>query len=138
MSKIYIIDTNVLMRYLLKDDLGQFLVVEPYFMNMDNALYLPIQTLCEAVWIMKKKLKLPNDYIVQILEGLLSKSNINFDIEVVNFAIPFLKENGDFADGVIAYHTQKFDNTILLTFDKKLQKLCTHFEISHIPLTKEK
>lgn len=137
MNEIYIIDTNVLMRYLLKDDDEQFLIAKSYLINTNIQLYLPTQTICEMVWILKKKLKFPNHYISQILEGILSQSNIDFDKEIIDFALPFLKENGDFADGVIAYHTQAFDNVSLLTFDKKLQKICTYFRISHIPLKKE-
>lgn len=125
---IYVVDTNVLMRYLLKDDIHQFDSVEPYFINAEHRLYLPIQTLCETVWIMKKVIKLPNKHIAQVIEGLLSQPNIVFDKEVVDFALPFLKENGDFADGVIAYHATSPSKT-LLTFDKKLQRLCQKFDV---------
>lgn len=108
-------------------------MVEPYFMNANHQLYLPIQTLCEAVWIMKKKLKIPNAHIVQVLEGILSQPNIIFDNDVVDFAMAFLKENGDFADGVIAYQAT-LSSRSLLTFDKKLQNLCQKFDIHHIAL----
>ncbi|STZ56434.1 Predicted nucleic-acid-binding protein, contains PIN domain [Moraxella lacunata] len=134
MTDIYIIDTNVLMRYLLKDDDEQFLIAKSYLTSPSIQLYLPIQAICEMVWIMKKKLKFPSSYIVQILEGILSQPNIDFDKEIIDFAMPFLKQNGDFADGVIAYCTSQIHQSTLLTFDKKLHKICQKFNVLHIPL----
>lgn len=134
MSVLYVIDTNVLMRYLLKDDNEQFLIAQSYLTNANYKLYLPIQTLCKMVWILKKKLKFPNAYIVQILEGILYKTNIDFDKQMVEFAILFVRENGDFADGIIAYCAKKSNSSTLLTFDKKLQKLCQKFNVAYIPL----
>ncbi|STZ08121.1 Uncharacterised protein [Moraxella caprae] len=89
MTDIYIIDTNVLMRYLLQDDDNQFVIAKSYLTNPNYQLYLPIQTLCEMVWIMKKKLKFPNAYIVKVLKGILAQSHIDFDKEVVNFSMEF-------------------------------------------------
>lgn len=42
MNMVYIIDTNVLMRYLLKDDDEQFLIAKSYLTNPSIQLYLPI------------------------------------------------------------------------------------------------
>lgn len=136
MNMVNVIDTNVLMRYLLKDDDEQFLIAKSYLTNPSIQLYLPIQAICEMVWVMKKKLKFPNAYIVKVLKGILAQSHIDFDKEVVNFSMEFLENNGDFADGVIAYSTTKFQHSHLLTFDKKLHKLCQKFDIAHIPLNK--
>lgn len=36
---MFIVDTNVLMRYLLKDDDRQFLIAQSYFLNEQQSLF---------------------------------------------------------------------------------------------------
>lgn len=83
---------------------------------------------------MQKKEKIERESIIAILEVLFAQPNIYFDDELVDFAMQFLKNGGDFADGVIANYVNTFSNSKLLTFDKKLHKLCEKFYIQYIEL----
>lgn len=51
MSNVFVIDTNVLLRFLHDDDKEQHELVTPYFLNANNQLIIPIQALCETVWV---------------------------------------------------------------------------------------
>lgn len=126
----YIVDTNVLLRYLLKDDEWQYAIAEPYFISKQHQLYLPIHSLCEVVWLMKNKLKVPRQVIIDILLDLTSSSNVSTEQQSFEQGITFLKNGGDFADGVIANATQYIKNSILLTFDKNSSKVA---DKSNIP-----
>lgn len=126
---IYIVDTNVLLRFLLADDPIQSPIACSYFVNRENTLIIDTVVLCEAVWVMKKRSKLKNQKIVQILQGLTIEPHIKLDKEKFNQGIKFLQNGGDFADGIITYQATKFDNAKLLTFDKKAKKIASEYGI---------
>lgn len=126
----YIVDTNVLLRYLLKDDEWQYAIAEPYFISKQHQLYLPIHSLCEVVWLMKNKLKVPRQVIIDILLDLTSSSNVSTEQQIFDKGMMFLKNGGDFADGVIASFTQTIENSVFLTFDKNLSKVADKLNIA--------
>lgn len=126
---IYIVDTNVLLRFLLADDPIQSPIARSYFVNRENTLIIDTVVLCEVVWVMKKRSKLKNQKIVQILQGLTIEPHIKLDKEKFNQGIKFLQDGGDFADGIIAYQTQNFSNAKWLTFDKDGKKLAKRIGI---------
>lgn len=128
--KTYIVDTNFLLRFLLRDDPIQSPIAHRYFADTNNELILSMVTLCEAVWVMKKRIKLRNPVIVTVLQGLAKQSHIKFDRTVFEMGIAFLQAGGDFADGVIAYQVSQFDQSSLLTFDKEAQKIAKNLIIA--------
>lgn len=125
----YVVDTNVLLRYLLKDNENQYMIVEPYFTSKSHRLYLPIHTLCEVVWFMKHRLKTPRAIIVDTLLGLTSSSHVITEQQSFDRGMAFLKSGGDFADGVIADFACHLDNALLLTFDKNSSKIANKLNI---------
>ena len=131
---IFIIDTNVLLRFILNDDAKQHAKVRKYFISNELLLYLPIMTLCETIWVIKDKMKIPRQSVIQILTALVEQNNILTANEAFDYGMKFLKSGGDFADGVIAYQTQCHDNAILLTFDKKSHKIAKQLNISVLEL----
>ncbi|MBE9578763.1 MULTISPECIES: type II toxin-antitoxin system VapC family toxin [Moraxella] len=123
MIKTVIVDTNVLVRYLLNDDARQNAIANQYLDNNQITCVLPIMTFCEIDWVLRKKIKIPRTEIVEFLERLTQKPNVIFDKSLFEIGLYFLKNGGDFADGVIAYQTQNFDDAKWLTFDKNGKKL---------------
>lgn len=130
MKNHYIVDTNVLMRYLLKDDELQYQAVAPYFLSNTHILVIPIHVLCETVWLLTKSMKLKKELVLGIIISLIELENVLVDKTLVQAGIEFMKLGGDFADGIIAYETNKYDNAYLLTFDKKAQKIAKSLQIS--------
>lgn len=127
---IFIIDTNVLLRFILNDDAKQHAKVKKYFISNELFLYLPIMTVCETIWVIKDKMKIPQQSVIQILTALVEQDNILTATETFNYGMKFLKSGGDFADGVIAYQAQCHDNATLLTFDKKAQKIAKQLDMN--------
>ena len=121
--KKLIIDTNVLLRYLLADDDEQSPVAKQYFLSSKHLIVIPILTFCEAVWVMKKSIKIADSLIANILQDLVMQDNVIYDKDAFDQGIYFLQANGDFADGVIAHQVSQFKDASLLTFDKKAQKI---------------
>ncbi len=130
MKRHYIVDTNVLMRYLLKDDELQYQLVAPYFLSNEYVLVIPIHVLCETVWLLTKSMKLKKELVLGIILSLTELDNVLVDESLVQAGVEFMKLGGDFADGIIAYETNKYDNSYLLTFDKKAYKIAKALQIS--------
>lgn len=131
MKQIFVVDTNVLLRYFHTDDVEQTKLVEPYFENTNNELVITTEVLCELYWVLKKTIKVDNVVILTIIQTLVNLPNIRItNLPAVQFALKFLISNGDFADGMIAYQATQFNNAKLLTFDKKAKKIADDFGIS--------
>lgn len=127
MKQIFIVDTNVLVRYFYSDDKKQTELVTPYFESHDCHLVITSETLCELVWVLKKKMKVDNVVILSIILTLINLPSITItNLSAVKFALKFLEFNGDFADGIIAYQATQFDEAILLSFDKKAKNIAHH------------
>lgn len=129
---IFIIDTNVLLRFILNDDAKQHAKVKKYFISNELFLYLPIMTVCETIWVIKDKMKIPRQSVIQILTALVEQDNILTATEAFDYGMKFLKSGGDFADGVIAYQVSQYENVSLLTFDKKAQSIARQLNIACI------
>ena len=130
MTKIIIIDTNILVRYALKDDERQSLIAHHYINNAEYRCIIPIQVFCELDWVLRKKVKAQRSDVVSFFENLSHRSNVSLDKEPFDVGMYFLKNGGDFADGVIAYQTQVHDDAKWLTFDKTAQKIAKNLMIN--------
>ncbi|OOR87215.1 hypothetical protein B0181_10875 [Moraxella caviae] len=127
----YVIDTNVLLRYLLRDDERQYQLAKPYFISKQHNLYLPIHVLCEAVWFIKHRLKVPRCAIAALLTDLVASDNVITEKNSFDQGIAFLQNGGDFADGVIADFVCHLEDAVLLTFDKNASKIADKFNITN-------
>ncbi|OOR87212.1 hypothetical protein B0181_10860 [Moraxella caviae] len=130
MKQVFVVDTNVLLRYFHSDDKQQTQLVTPYFENPNHQLVITSEVLCELYWVLKKTMKVDNMVILSIMLTLLNLPNIHIvNAPAVKFALNFLQANGDFADGIIAYQATQFDKARLLTFDKKAQKIAQNHNV---------
>lgn len=135
----YLVDTNVILRFLLADDERQSPIAQAYFLNQNYRLLITTIAFCEVVWVMKKRVKIPNAKIVQLLTSLVANNRVVYDKMAFDNGIAFLSKGGDFADGVIAhsiknhYHIfgQNFDNVTFITFDKNASQLATDFNLAN-------
>lgn len=129
MTKTVVIDTNVIVRYLLNDNAQQNAIATQYLDNSEITCVLPVMTFCEIDWVLRKKIKIPRLDVINFFERLIKKPNVVFDKPLFEIGLYFLKNGGDFADGVIAYQTQNFSNAKWLTFDKDGRKLAKRIGI---------
>jgi predicted nucleic-acid-binding protein len=120
------LDTNVLVRYLTKDDLPQWQIADRLINDIVAAseiCFINNIVLCELVWVIKSAYKLSREEIVGILEKILQGSAFDFeDRKAALWAVQQMKAgNADFADYLIGKINQQAGCKETATFDAKLK-----------------
>ncbi|WP_253306280.1 type II toxin-antitoxin system VapC family toxin [unidentified bacterial endosymbiont] len=112
------VDTNVVLRYLLADDLKQATTARKVMQEaVLIAIALPV--LCEVVWNLSRGYKLAGKEIADAITVLIEADNVEVDRGAVDAGLTMLRASGDFADGVIAYESLALGGEVFATFDKK-------------------
>lgn len=122
------LDTNVLVRYLVQDDLEQWRLADDYIKRAkveNETCFINNIVLCELVWVLKTSYKLSRDEIIGILETILRTDAFDFeDREAAKKSIQQMKlGKADFSDYLINQINQQAGCAETVTFDAKLQKL---------------
>ncbi|PLP59352.1 VapC toxin family PIN domain ribonuclease [Mesorhizobium loti] len=115
-------DTNVLLRAAARDDEFQASAAEAA-LNAADLIALPLSTLCELVWVLRRGYKKPAQEIAQSLRALIGSEKIETNRLAVEAGLALLEAGGDFADGVIAYEGRQLGGDVFVTFDKDAAKL---------------
>ncbi len=116
------VDTNVLLRYLLKDDDTQAEKSRRVFERAECILITDI-VLVEAVWtLIGRRYRATRDDIIAVVEKLLQEPNVRFeDDEVIWSALQAYRETeANFADALIVHKAHK-----TAAFDDELQTVYT-------------
>lgn len=117
------LDTNVLVRYLVRDNEAQFQVacrvIDGAAEGEGVSISLPVLLECE--WVLRSRYKFKKDKLVALFDALLSKTDIGFDDEmVVEAALKGWKDSAaDFADCLIVAAYLKAGCASVATFDRK-------------------
>lgn len=119
-----LIDTNVLLRYLLHDDEKMFQMSTQII--EDGAFTLP-EILAEVVYVLRNVYKFERNDIAKSLMQILDDIEIEPN-EVVIYAVKiFADTNLDFVDCIILAHHKVF-GTEIFSFDKKLNNQCKRID----------
>lgn len=103
------IDTNVLLRYLLKDDARQFQKAAQLILGQQKVLVTDV-VLVETIWTLRgKKYQLNKDELVAVIQSLFQEPNIRFEggqavwVALTDYrnAKPVKGKEADFADALI-------------------------------------
>jgi predicted nucleic-acid-binding protein len=116
------IDTNVLVRYLVKDDPAQ----APLAVAVMNALtpaepgWLGLAALAETVWVLSRTYRLNRDAIIAILAKLLASRDLVLEQRALVQAafLRFRSGKAQFADCLIAASARAAGCTRTVTFDR--------------------
>jgi predicted nucleic-acid-binding protein len=113
------IDTNVVIRFLTKDDQGQFHKATQAMEAGD--IFVPTTVLLESEWVLRSAYHFPANRIVGALRGLAGLPGVTFEEPaLVAQALDWMADGMDFAD---ALHLGKAGGCeAFLTFDRKLAK----------------
>jgi predicted nucleic-acid-binding protein len=122
------LDTNVLVRYLVRDDPAQLATAKALLercVSEGQSLFLPISVIVELEWVLRSAFGFGKDEIVQTLTDLLSSIELSFQDEpAVEVALLlYRKGSADFADCVHIALAAQAGEQPLWTFDKKAAKL---------------
>jgi predicted nucleic-acid-binding protein len=117
------LDTNVIVRFLMKDDAKQAAAATKAFAEFTTAApgFVCREVLVELVWVLQKIYRLPRTDIADAIEGLLSAREIVVEsADQVAVAVDRLRKGGaGFADQMIALAGQGAGCQATVTFDRK-------------------
>ena len=120
------LDTNVLVRYLVQDDLEQWKSAAEYIKRVKangETCFINNIVLCELVWVLGTSYKFSRDEIINVLEKILRTSIFDFkDKSAAWSAIQRMKQGkADFSDYLIGRLNQAAGCTETASFDIKLK-----------------
>lgn len=125
-QKVYLIDTNVVLRYLLGDH-AEFSPRAKAFMadlseGTKNAEILDV-VIVECVDVMEKYYEIPKSEIMEKLSGILNFSGIvNHDrSEILEALLKYENSNIDIVDCILA--TRSSPEKVVISFDRDMEKL---------------
>ena len=107
------VDTNVLLRYLLRDDEAQAERSRRVFERDERILITDI-VLAEAVWtLIGRRYRATKADVIAVVEKLLEEPNVRFeDDDVIWSALQAYREtDADFADALIVHKAMKTTST---------------------------
>lgn len=124
-----LLDTNIVLRYLLNDVPEQFAVAEHVFAELRTSELTAIlleSVLAECVYVLKLHYKVPKVELVEILDNVLRYPGIvNTDKPSLREALKLYAANNiDFVDCMLVAKA-RIGNLELITFDQGLKKLNT-------------
>ena len=115
-----IFDANMILRYLLNDNVEMSETAEKYI-NTER-VNVTIEVIAEVVYVLKGVYKLERKDITHTLKDFLNLVDSQ-EKDVLNLALDtYLNHNLDFIDSVL-FSYNKNKNLEIATFDKKLLKL---------------
>jgi predicted nucleic-acid-binding protein len=117
-----IVDTNILVRAVVRDDEGQARAAAALLKEAE-IIAVPLPCLCEFVWVLRRVYGLRQDDIAAALEALLDAGNVAVNRPAADAGLAILKAGGDFADGLIAYEGAWLGGDTFVSFDKKAVSL---------------
>lgn len=122
------VDTNVLVRFLVRDDEAQFDKARKLIKREANAgqsVLISLLVLLETEWVLRSRYSLTKTEIIGAISALLDTTEIQFEDETnVEQALFIWKNNtADFADCLIGAHNHRLGCRATATFDTKAIKL---------------
>lgn len=122
------IDTNVLVRFLVQDDLDQFEKARKLIKREVAAgrrVLINQLVLMETEWVLHSRYSVPKNKIIEALSGLLEAVDVQLvDEAAIEEALYMWKDsNADFADCLIAAKNRRMGCRATATFDAKAAKL---------------
>jgi predicted nucleic-acid-binding protein len=124
------VDTNVLVRFLVKDDQAQFEKARKLIgraASSGNPVLVSMLVLLETEWVLRSRYEFPKSQIVGALSALLDTAEVAFEDESgVEAALYMFKDSpAEFADCLIGAHNVSLGCSATATFDSKASRLET-------------
>jgi predicted nucleic-acid-binding protein len=122
------LDTNVLVRWLLDDDVKQSAMAEALMSDAlarNEALFVPTTVALELEWVLRSRYQLDKLVVLKTFGALLETQGLHFENEsLLEQSLDFYKHSAaDFADCLHAGACAAAGQTPLLTFDRSASKL---------------
>jgi len=121
------LDTNVIVRFLVRDDEKQAQVVYARFKQAESAreaLFVPLLVVLETIWVLESAYAKSRKEILDSFDELKSMPILEFEKDQVlqSWLSEGSKSNADLSDLLIALAAQSCGCSGGITFDKKASK----------------
>lgn len=117
------IDTNVLIRYIIRDDPRQTQSATAFIESLtrDRQGFVTLVAIAELGWVLNRSYKLDRTDFIQALKTLLSSEALLFESETLlkQSLMLFAQTNADFGDCLIATRSQFSGCAITVTFNRE-------------------
>ena len=122
------IDTNVLIRYLVRDDEAQFEKARKLIKREVTAgrrVFVNQLVLMETEWVLRSRYAVPKNQIIEAISGLLNATDVQFEDEPAIEEALFIWKDSivDFADCLIGAKNRRMGCRATATFDAKAARL---------------
>ena len=121
------LDTNVLVRYLVRDDPAQAEAARKLVASLtrDSPGFIGREVVVELVWVLTRSYGTPREQIATVLLGLLGSESIVIESanDVGRAALGFARGVADFADLMVVAAARRQDATPLYTFDHQAARM---------------
>lgn len=121
------LDTNVLIRFLVKDDERQAAIVYEVFKQAETrqeVLFVPILVVLETIWVLESAYDVPEQEILDAISELLLMPILIFEAQpaIQSFIFSAREIKLDLSDLLIAHSAKYSKCSSVLTFNKKASK----------------
>ncbi len=122
------IDTNVLVRFLVRDDEAQFEKARKLIKRevaAGRCVFVSQLVLLETEWVLRSRYGLPKNLIIESISGLLGATDVQFEDEpAIEEALFIWKDTtAEFTDCLIGARNRRLGCRATATFDVKASKL---------------
>ena len=122
------IDTNVLVRFLVRDDEAQFEKARKLIKRevaAGSGVLVNQLVLLETEWVLRSRYSLAKNLIIQAISSLLDASDVRIEDEPTDEEALFIWKDSaaDFADCLIGAKNRRLGCRATATFDMKASKL---------------
>jgi len=122
--KKIVIDTNLLIRYLINDDIRKAQIVDALLKKAgtgDIHIFMPSIVAAELIWVLESFYNMESDEIANIVDAILNTPGLTVsDDSIVRSALKRYRTKGvDLVDAWIAAFAQEKGVHEIHTFDKK-------------------
>ena len=122
------IDTNILVRFLVRDDEAQFEKARKLIKRevaAGRSVFVNQLVLMETEWVLRSRYAVPKQQIIEAISGLLDASDVQFEDEpTIEEALFMWKDaTADFADCLIGAKNRRMGCRSTASFDVKAAKL---------------
>ena len=121
------LDTNIIIRFLVKDDEKQARMVYSYFKRAEEqreVLFVSLLVVLEVVWVLESAYNMSRTDIINSFSSLRQMPILEFENDIVleKFILSGEKCATDLSDLLIGFSAQSSDCETVLTFDRKASK----------------
>ena len=122
------LDTNVLVRFLVRDNEAQFEKARRLIKRevaAGSGIFVNQLVLLETEWVLRSRYSLTKNQIIEVISGLLEASDLQFEDEpaIEEALFTWQDASADFADCLIGAKNRRLGCRATATFDVRAAKL---------------